>query len=286
MAKMNKARATRSQPLTLAALREYGELDAFAAPGDFEPAGEWTNTYRLWFVGGRGPGFLSVSRQPRLRQEASPGPARLREDASPGQAVSADGRFVLAIERLVVQSAGTIHRTTARMTCAADALGSPLRWELESRILARDGRPLPAADVRETGVAEKGRVRIGTREREMPSAFTCNWSLFEAVQRLPGTDTGALRFDLLEDLDQPKRGHQLSFLKAVPFDTGKARLDLTGYQQLGTGVLPYTYWVDARHRLLFAISGLRAYIYDPNARAEFDRRLAARAKRTPERDPE
>ncbi|MFQ6130725.1 MAG: hypothetical protein ACE5R4_01695 [Armatimonadota bacterium] len=240
--------STRTRPLTIPALREYGALDAFSAPGSFDPGGEWTHTYRIWLVGSRG------------RREM--GSLRLERTAG-GDAV------VLDVAQSVKQATGSVHETNARIQCRPNQLCSPLSWRIESVLLDADGRPLETTRVEQTAAVHDGAIEIvhgdTSSVRKVPRAFTSNWSLFEAVQRLPGAKTRPLRFALLEDLDLLKKGQRLSFQETATFELGGKALRLDGYHQTGRGVLPYHYWVDEHRRLLVAISGIRAYILDSTA---------------------
>ena len=47
---------------------------------------------------------------------------------------------------------------------------------------------------------------------------------------------------------------------------GGAALALDCWEHTGYGVLPTHYWLDSRRRLLFAVAGQRAYLYDPGPR--------------------
>jgi hypothetical protein len=245
MANKRRLDITRTQPLTLAALREYGELDGFQTPGRFAPDGQWKHTYRIWLVNRRDYGFLSIERSP-----------------------SSDGRSItLDVEVSVQQAAGTVHRTRSQIQCADDALSTPRSWKIESEILSSALQPTEVTRVREKAQVKGRKLSITTAERsldrEIPAVFTSNWSLFDAVQRLPGNGASTLEFALLEDLDLLKQRQRLSYWQSTELDIGGDSLQLTGYQQIGAGILPYQYWVDDQHRLLFAISGIRAYIFDP-----------------------
>jgi hypothetical protein len=254
---------TRKQPLTLDALREYGEFDDFPPPGSFDPEGEWKNVYRIWLVTRRSNGFLSIERAPA-------------SDSSP---------VTLNVETCVLQAAKVIHRTRARLQCANDSLSTPQSWDVKSEILDPDFQRVEVADSWETGRVRDGKLIVnadwgglgggGTRERhhKLPESYTSNWSLFDAVQQLPGKDMTPLEFDLLEDSDLLKSKQKLSYWKSTDVNIGDNVLQLTGYQQMGQGILPYQYWVDGHHRLLFAISGIRAYIFDPNAQKGFEQRI-------------
>jgi hypothetical protein len=264
MANKRRQDITRTQPLTLAALREYGELDGFRAPGSFAPDGQWKHTYRIWLVNRRDYGFLSIERRP-----------------------SSDGGSVtLDVEVSVQQAAGTVHQTRSRIQCADNALSTPQSWEIESEILSSDLQPIEVTRVREDAKVKGGKLSITAAgrslNREIPAVFTSNWSLFDAVQRLPGKEAPTLEFALLEDLDLLKQRQRLSYWQSTGIDIGVDggdSLQLTGYQQIGAGILPYQYWVDDQHRLLFAISGIRAYIFAPNAQKDMEQRLQKLARR-------
>lgn len=236
--------ATRSKPITLAALSEYGAMDGFSPPGDFDPGGEWENTYRIWLVGRGDSGFLHIKRKPEDGASAT-----------------------LGIEMLVLQAARTVHQTKVKLKCAGDALSTPQSWEMESQILDINMQPIELSTVKE---------EVASHDM---AASTSNWSLFDAVQRLPGRDTRPLEFSLLEDMDLLKTGQRLSYWQSMSFDAGNNSLQLTGYQQVGHGILPYQYWVDGHHRLLFAVSGIRAYIFDPDARGKIEKALSGLARR-------
>jgi hypothetical protein len=113
-------------------------------------------------------------------------------------------------------------------------------------------------------------AQFGSHKRmsKVPAPFTSNWSLFDAVQRLSGKGAAPLRFAVLEDLDLVKPNQRLTFVEGTSVAVGEGRqLALSGYERIGEGILPYHYWVDEQHRLLFVLSGPRAYLYDPEARS-------------------
>ena len=92
---------TRSRPLTLAALEEYGALSGFQPPtGPFDPQGAWKHTYRIWMVasGGFTPkptdmhyrGYVEIDRQPLAESKG----IVLRVRQSVLQQAPAVGRFL------------------------------------------------------------------------------------------------------------------------------------------------------------------------------------------------
>lgn len=264
---------TRNQPLTLAALGEYGGLAGFVAPNaDFDPNGAWKHTYRLWLVAQSGltsrpagmhyRGFLEIDRRP------APG----------GQEI------MLGVYQSVLQQAPAVHDTAIELTCAADALAGPRRWKLTHTV--RDGRlkPVPGTRVEQTGKIGEGSVEIRygdvavTRPRE-PGPLTSNWSLFDAVQRLPRGEAPPLEFTMLQELDLVKKTQQLAYCGAADHDLNGKTVRLHQYQHVGEGILPYHYYTDEQGRLLVAVGGLRAYVFDPNVRQLHRQCLASIAQR-------
>ena len=251
----------RTRPLTLEHLHGLGELNDFTPPAEaFDPNGTWTNTYRLWMVQRYMRGSLRLKREP-----------------------TAEGvRFSVDLD--VVEQAGYCRRTRAVIACAADVLATPKSWTLTSQIRDLDDQPTTGTRLSETGTVSGGRVeaRFGRRRRTQKVAgpVTSNWSLLGAVQRLGGAKTKPLRFTMLEEMDLVKPDQRLEFREAKEFELGGRKLHLIGYQQIGRGVLPWQYWVDERGRLLFALSGLRALLYDVEARTWMQERLDKARART------
>ena len=254
---------TRTKPLTLDALKEYGALERMAAPtGPFDPNGAWEHVYQIWLV-------------QSWNNEA--GHMRLK------RTVGDDGSVTLEVDQTIIQSAGTQHVTRATIKCANDALARPVSWHISSTILGVDREPIADTVVEESATVADGQVRIasnaGALVRDVPAPFTCNWSLIDAVQRLPGKATQPLRFTLLEDLDLVKPEHTLSYRRAVEFDLNGRPLRLDVYDHLGRGMLPEQFLVDEQHRVVFAISGIRAYLLHPGAAERTQKRIEWNAQK-------
>jgi len=264
---------TRCKPLTLAALEEFGALARFAPPdGDFDPQGKWTHKYRLWLVssGGLAPkpadkhyrGFLQIRR-----------------------GLSADGnQITLHVRQSILQQTPGVHDTAAVIECAADALASPRSWKLKHTV--RDGRMKPVPKVR---VDQKGEIRNGsvqvdygnrTTNRRVPPLLTSDWSLLDAVQRLRRRESPPLEFAMLAQLDLLKRSQRIAYCGVDEYRLGGHSLRLHCYQHVGNGILPYKYYVDQQGRLLVAVGGLTAYIFDPTVPELHEKCLALIAKRT------
>jgi len=271
---MVRARSKRlEKPLTPDALKECGVLDEVSAPqGGFDPNGAWTQTWRLWAVG------------------------------------SDTHRGIVEITRTVSDNRGTVglhlnqytllvtyyaqNEIVADLECRADALASPQSWHIKSRTIDLvSGNEFESANVEEKAIVRNGTIRVrsagGSFTREAPETFTSNWSLFDTVQRLPGERTTPLKFDLLQELDELKTGHQLRFREKTSIRYAGKTVPVTCYLQLGRALLPYRYYVDEHHRLLLIVGGSRAYILDAAARDFHDKQvkalLTSRTRRNPAR---
>ena len=250
---MAKEPSAPNLPHSLAKMK--AALDAFRPPsGPFDPHGIWDHRYAVWIVlpesnfGKAQPmGALQIRRQPAGENAAT-----------------------LDVILKTTQGVRTSYRAEARIACAADRLSTPTSWELKSVILDFAGKPVPGADAQETGRVEQGIIhRKGKVERTLPApkAFTSNWSLFDAVQRFPGNEIEPMNFDMFEELGLFKPNQRLSFKQSIELELGGARVRLHGFQQLGEGILPYHYWLDDQRRLLIAVGGLRAFVFDSSAQA-------------------
>lgn len=228
-------------------------LDDFVPPADgFDAKGSWQLGYSLWLEDAEAAaGYLEIRRE------------------------TAGANIVLDVRSAVTQSTGAVHHTSAKLLCAPDALCSPRSWQLESALLDAAGSLVASTRLTQSGTVHNDTIQsqLGNwkRARKVPLPFTSNWSLFDAVQRAPGAGAPVQQFALLEDLDLLKPRQRLSFLEKITATVaGGKQLPLDCYEQTGEGVLPFHYWVDAGRRILFALSGTRAYLYDPQARSRME----------------
>ena len=225
-------------------------LERLRAPeGAFEPQGVWEHRYAVCILaperGAKGEhphpyGTLLLKRKP-----------------------AGEGRLTLEVDLALATRGPSGARTRASLTCAADRLATPRHWELRADAVER-GETVAQTAVAETAAVGDGvLVRRGRVERKLalPRPFTSNWSLLEAVQRLP-FDSAPLSFDVLEDLDLYKPQQSLRPAGAVTLELGGRQLRLHGFRQVGRGILPTHYWLDDEHRLIAAAGGLRAFIWD------------------------
>lgn len=259
MAKKSAARdQTRGRPLTLAALERYGAFGGWVPPeGDFDADGIWKHPYRLWLVAGGGviakPAGMHYRGLLEIRRE------RLPERAG----------IALRIYQSILQHSPGVHETKVEMTTDDDALAGPRRWKLTNTVLDPHLKPIPEAGVQQTGEVEKDTVTIAHGQRtttfEVPVPLTTNWSLFDAIQRMPRRQGPPLEFAMLQQCDLLKTSQQISYRGVGEHTLGGHSVRLHHWQHVGRGILPYSYYTDEPGRLLVAVGGLRAYIFDPGA---------------------
>jgi hypothetical protein len=238
--------------------RTYGDISAFpeflerfAPPAAaFDPRGAWKHSYAVHLFSQAGiAGFLELERRP-----------------------SAKG-VVLASATKLWQMNG-FEEQSVTLDCAAGVPAPVRAVKIES-----------VSDA--TRIAFSGSVRGGSiewtragskRSTPAPAPLVADWALFDAVQQLK-PDARPLEFTLLDDGDLVKPAQRLLYAGETTVQTGGGALALKCWEQTGYGVLPAHYWVDAQGRLLFAIAGQKAYLYDPEARSHAEARNRTRGRK-------
>lgn len=247
--------------------KTYGALEAFPdflerftpPAGEFDPRGAWKQTYamRLFAEESGTIGYLEIERRP----------------APDGVALTVATRFA---------HSNGYQEETAKLSCGADRLGSLRSIEIESVLGGQDNAPVAATRMAASGVVRGASIEWtrGGRKRTVPAPppLVASWSLLEAVGRMkPGEKP--VEFTLLDNGDLVKPAQRLLYAgKTEVKVAGGASLALDCWEQTGYGVLPAHYWVDAQHRLLFAVAGQKAYLYDPDARKTAGARTRGRKK--------
>jgi hypothetical protein len=259
-ANMPEQQKTADLPRPLAKLG--AALKEFQPPsGPFDPKGAWEHRYAIWVIYPDAPG--GGNRLANQSMTRVMGALRIRRQPEAG-AIMLD---VGLAAKLGGRVAGNC-LVTAHVTCADDPLATPRAWDLRSVTLGQDGKPIEGTESKETGQIADGMIRRrGKAERAIPApkAFTSSWSLFDALQRLPGDDVAPMTFDLLEEMDLLKPNQRLYYRQTVEAPMGGRPVRLHGFEQIGEGILPYTYWLDDQRRLLIAVGGMRAYLFDASA---------------------
>ncbi|MBM4049677.1 MAG: hypothetical protein FJ279_31665 [Planctomycetes bacterium] len=62
-----------------------------------------------------------------------------------------------------------------------------------------------------------------------------------------------------------KPNQRLAYRRSLELPLSDQKVKLHCFEHLGEGILPYEYWLDDQRRLLIAVSGMRAFIFDPTA---------------------
>lgn len=241
-----KQRTIVGSPLTPILLKELDALNKLPfTPRDFKPAGNWVSTYRIWTChgyresGNENVGFLRIERT-----------------------TDSEKTFVLNIHREVMQTDAITHIIDGTIMCRNNQLASPVEWKLQSRLFGPDGR-----NISELLSSDSGKATMGAERT------TGDFCLFEAVQRLAYEKEISVNFDLLEGMCLSKPRHRLSYRGISPLKMDGRDIMLHCFVQLGSGILPYEYWLDDRHRLLVVTSMNKAYILDDKAEKIIEREV-------------
>ena len=201
----------------------------------FDPNGEWVHDYSIWnsarAVNAKSERLGSLHIHRRLMPN---GNIRLQVTEIAGLAKSGSG----------VMKAG--------VSCKADDLTTPIQWKTDSEVLDPQGKQVALTAIGVSNSADKMKVS---------GLLSSNWSLFDAVQRLP-FDSKTIEFTLLEELELVKPDQKLSTGATAEVELGGRMVKLHSFEQIGRGILPITYWLDDNHRLIIATGGRRSYLLD------------------------
>ena len=233
-----KKRTIVGSPITPSMLVDLDAVTKLSpAPGDFSPAGNWMHSYRIWTCHGyRESGNENI------------GLLRIERIGNPSET------FVLNVHQEVVQTDAITHIIDGKIKCRNNQLASPVEWRLKSRFTGTDGKHISELLSSDNGKAAEGTERT-----------TSDFCLFEAVQRLAYDKESSVSFDLLEGMRLSKPQHRLLYRGISPMKMDGRDIPLHCFVQIGSGILPYEYWLDSRHRLLAVTSMNKAYILDEKA---------------------
>jgi hypothetical protein len=246
-----KKRTIVGSPLTPEILFQLGATPDFSSiKKPFNPAEEWTHRYRIWTCHGyRESGNLDVGYLQIQRGLAGP-----------------DKRFVLQVHQELKNEGGTLNRVVAKIDCMEGDLSYPLKWSYVSAFLDADGKEDKSLIVTIEGQSSGSEIRW-TRNGLLSKTVcndrpSCDWCVYETIQRRAKQWAGNLTFDMLEGLERFKPGQQLIDRGKVNVKIGNSDRWLRRLDQIGTGVLPFEYWVDESSRLCLMVSMNKAYILD------------------------
>ncbi|NQU44639.1 hypothetical protein HQ520_15215 [bacterium] len=252
--------------LTPDSLHTYEKLSEVPLPtGEFDPGGAWSQTWRLWGASSwqQDRGFLSIERKPGENEG-----------------------FSLSVRRECIHRVQYANEVLeAEIECGSNVLATPRLWDLSFGVFDFvENREFAEAGYRQTARVEDGAILldIGGKavKRSVPDSWTCNWSLFEAVQRgAVSAGAGFPEFAYVEDLDKVKLGHRIHRReeRRIPFGSGEVAV--SHFVEIGRGILPIEYFVDGQGRLLLVLTGLKAWVLDPGARKVHENSVSWHVKR-------
>ncbi|MCK4967118.1 hypothetical protein KAS50_08805, partial [bacterium] len=179
----------------------------------------------------------------------------------------------LSVEQIYINLANRKHKTPLKhkigavINCKNNDIASPVNWDLTSEFLEgpEDIEEFKRADsLRESVTVEGDELVITannrTFRRKVSNKLTADWNLFNAVQLLPFDKNIDIKFDFLEGLRAFREKHYLYYKGKIRDKWGTKTVNFHCFEHLGSGVLPYEYWVTENHRLALVITGNRAYI--------------------------
>jgi len=207
--------------------------------GDFHPEGVWKHSYRIY-------GLISTLQG----SDGETGLLTIQRQAAQNGVFNLD----ITCDRLLfperVGSLPSRELISAHIQCRQDSLSTPLSWQMQSEVFAPDGSAVPYTQI----------TKSQNHPEQVPAAYTNNWALYDAVQRLPHREFPPHGFILFDHFDQRKEDHRIMFHKSAVVEIGGRAAELYALVQLGRGILPIVYWLDEQGRLLFVVSGAEAYI--------------------------
>jgi len=248
MAKKKRKREPTMVPLSPAVLRASGVLpDGWPFVDEaFDPDKDWTQRYRLYGSHGY-----------KGDKTAAPGTLEIhREKAIGGQRLKVTQRITHDDKRE--------HLIRAEMSCAVDMTATPRKWRVESRFTGA-GEPVAGVASTSEGAFRRDSIRLkagGLEQKFNSRQLAADWSLMEAVQRLPYEEMVPLHFDMMEGLSLLRPGHVLTYGGTETYLDGGREVLLYRFSQVGRGILPYEYYLDENHRLVLSITLSRAYWLD------------------------
>ena len=173
-------------------------------------------------------------------------------------------QFMLKVLTQRVGNSGYSQFQHAELNCHADMLATPESWVFNTKMaLTPNGKPYLLSGRRHSASVSNGILAIRDNLRvskyPLPGLYSNEWTLLEAVQRLPGQTMKPIDYTLIDEYDTPQPNHRLAYRTQVHLDMQSGSETLTAYYDLGRAVVPTVYWVDKHGRLIFVCTGLQIY---------------------------
>lgn len=227
--------------ITPQSLLEQGKLHVDLPEEAFDPKSNWTQTWRLWlpFRGkvGEDSGYIRVQRNVGNSKE----------------------KVSFNVEQAISENKHWAHFTKASIKAKNNKYGTPISWEAASEYVKA---PKKGFD-KNVGLYQQSSSL--SQKEEVCLDFT----LIDTVQRMKVEGKRSLNFTLIDELSKEKKNHQLRYLKDTSIRFEDRSVEVSCYEQIGEGMLPWCYYVDHNGRLLLAISGMKVLIADTGARKKY-----------------
>ena len=238
-------------------------VQGFVPPStSFDPKGSWTLKYRLH------------STWKRLPQTAK---LTIERSRTKGNLI----KLQINLDRFVNEE--LVHSNNALMECQHDALTTPIKWSLVSKMISNAGKELKDTRITKEGHFQDGQITVVTNGSDkhtlgQPDAYTSKWGLIDVIQRATASTGTRFHFSLLDDFDRLKGNQELTYLGPselfIPEQVKQPEATNIGtktiahtipvetFQQLGEGISTTLYWRDKSGLLLFAVAGLEAFVLE------------------------
>jgi hypothetical protein len=252
-----------NHPLTPTLLQQ---IDVFQPSTSPLPAlgQDWQATYQIWTChgydrhGNFDAGYLQLAQE------------------------RAGDTYKLHVEKKIALLDGILHELRGVIQCRNDTLATPVACTLERRVADRNGRTQHDLGSRYSARLEHGEWRYTVNETgdalAVAGALSSDWSLFEAIRRLPFAPFEA-QLDVLDHLTVLKPAQTLRYRADLAAQLADSGPTLACFSRHGYAALPWEYWLDKGHRLVLAVAYNMAYLLNPNAQALYERaRMTRRTK--------
>lgn len=247
--------------MTPKSLAENAVIDSVPAKTrGFDPRGQWSQIYRIW----GSHGFRDAGNY-------NSGVLRIKKDDVN------DKTFKFIVQQKLANAEGLVNIINVEMMCCAEKLSYPEKWKYKSYFLNPEGKEKPEFSIKAQGSISGNILRIKRNghlsEKTLNNHTTCNWCVYESLQRMESDQTEAIKFDLLEDMDTYKPNQKLYYRDKSCFEVGGEKHNIHRYTHIGSGNLPIDYWLDDSKRLLVSIVCNKAYILDEKAEEKYSSML-------------
>jgi hypothetical protein len=251
-------------PLTPALLQQIGVFQSqLQGWSGYALEQDWQRTYQIWTChgydehGNFDAGYLQLTKE------------------------RSGETFKLHVKQKIALLDGVLHEIQGVVECQSDTLATPIGCTLEHRVSDRNGQTIDDLSSRYSARLEQGQwhysVNGRSGARAISGALSSDWSLFDAVQRLPFAPFEA-QFDVLDHWTVLKPVQTLRYREDLVEQLADGGPRLACFSRHGYATVPQEYWLDEQHRLVLLVAYNMAYLLNENAPELYERARAARRR--------